>query len=258
MAALLHRHLPPAYAALYGNAFTESTQPANESGAYGGINVRPATGWRLAAYADFYQFAWLRYRTHAPGNGQDYLLHASYQPNKQLEVYVRYRYERKSSNEEDSSGILNFIVAKPRQSTRLHLVYQLNSIVTAKARVEAVMYDKKGKSPEEGFLIYLEGAFRPLPYFSANARVQYFETNGYNSRIYAYESDVLYSYSIPAFFDKGVRYYCTMSYDFSKTVSIWLRWAQTSYHNKEVNGSGLNEIMGNKRSEVKVQLRVVI
>ncbi|MFN2439788.1 MAG: hypothetical protein ABR503_11365, partial [Chitinophagaceae bacterium] len=77
-------------------------------------------------------------------------------------------------------------------------------------------------------------------------------------RIYAYESDVLYSYSIPAFQDKGFRYYLNMNYDVSKKLTFWLRFAQTIYRDEEKIGSGLNEIQGNKRSEIKIQLRYIL
>jgi hypothetical protein len=85
-------------------------------------------------------------------------------------------------------------------------------------------------------------------------RLQYFETNGYNSRIYAYESDVLYSFSVPGFFDKGYRYYVNVNYDLSKHVTVWCRWAQTLYTEKDTVGSGLDEIGGNRKTEVKVQM----
>jgi hypothetical protein len=85
--------------------------------------------------------------------------------------------------------------------------------------------------------------------------LQYFETDGYNSRLYAYENDVLYSYSIPAFFDKGYRYYVTLNYDLTKKLSFWFRWAQTIYLEKDLIGSGLDEINRNKKSEVKLQAR---
>ncbi|HKB45305.1 MAG TPA: hypothetical protein VKC90_12980, partial [Chitinophagaceae bacterium] len=71
----------------------------------------------------------------------------------------------------------------------------------------------------------------------------------------AYENDVLYSYSIPAFFDKGFRYYFTLNYDLNKKLSLWLRWAQTIYRDKKTIGSGLDEIQGNHRSEIKLQVR---
>lgn len=93
---------------------------------------------------------------------------------------------------------------------------------------------------------------------SAGIRLQYFETDGYNSRIYAYENDVLYSYSIPAFFDKGFRYYFNLNYDLGKKISFWLRLAQTVYQDKGSVGSGLDEINGNRRTELKLQARLLL
>jgi hypothetical protein len=116
-----------------------------------------------------------------------------------------------------------------------------------------IWYDKKGKTAEEGFLIFTEGIFKPASFLSANIRLQYFETSGFNSRIYAYENDVLFSYSIPGFFDNGFRYYCNLNYDVNRKLTVWLRWAQTVYRNKNVIGSGLDEIAGNRRSEIKLQ-----
>ena len=90
--------------------------------------------------------------------------------------------------------------------------------------------------------------------FSGLMRLQYFETGSYASRLYAYENDVMYSYSIPVFFDKGYRYYFTINYDVSKKLSLWLRWAQTIYRDKESVGSGQDEIAGNRKTEIKLQV----
>ena len=89
--------------------------------------------------------------------------------------------------------------------------------------------------------------------FAGALRLQYFETDGYDSRLYAYENDVLYSYSIPAFYDKGFRYYITANYNLTKKISLWIRLAQTIYRDKTSIGSGLDEIAGNRRTEIKVQ-----
>ncbi|MEO7767730.1 MAG: hypothetical protein ABIS01_09900, partial [Ferruginibacter sp.] len=64
---------------------------------------------------------------------------------------------------------------------------------------------------------------------------------------------VLYSYSIPVFYEKGYRYYINLNYDLSRKLSVWVRWAQTVFKGQTVIGSGLDEIEGNKRTEVKVQ-----
>jgi hypothetical protein len=251
--SFLHRHLNKKYQAVYGNAFTENVLPGNESGFYTGISVKPFAGVTLNAYADIYSFPWLKYRTDAPSTGKDFLVQLTYEPNKRVELYSRYRHESKQINESATSPNTNYIIAKPRQNWRMHFSYAVNPIFTFRSRVDMLWYDKQGKLAEEGFLIFTEGIYNPSFSFSANMRLQYFETSGYNSRIYAYETDVLFSYSVPAFFDKGLRYYCHVSYDVNKKMSIWLRWAQTIYKNQNSVGSGLEEISGNRRSEIKFQ-----
>ena len=88
---------------------------------------------------------------------------------------------------------------------------------------------------------------------SGGIRLQYFETEGYNSRIYAYENDVLYSFSIPVFYNKGYRYYVNLNYDFNKKFTIWVKWSQTVYRDKTLIGSGLDEISGSIKSEIRLQ-----
>ena len=87
-------------------------------------------------------------------------------------------------------------------------------------------------------------------------RLQYFETDGYDSRIYAYENDVLFYYSIPAFFNKGFRYYLNINYDLNANTSFWLKWSQTIYNNVTSIGSGLDEIPGSSKSEIRVMTRI--
>jgi hypothetical protein len=252
--SFLHRHIDSKYQAVYGNAFTENIFPNNENGLYAGISVKPLSGVTLNAYTDIYNFPWLKFRTDAPSQGKDFLVQLTYEPDKRVDIYTRYRYESKQINEAQDNAASNFIVAKPRQNWRLHFSYALSPTFTLRSRVDMMWYDRHGKSAEEGFLIFTEGIFKPTFSFSANLRLQYFETGGYNSRIYAYENDVLFGYSIPAFFDKGLRCYSNLNYDISKKVAVWLRWAQTIYRDKSFIGSGLDEIRGDRRSEIKLQV----
>ncbi|MCW3074433.1 MAG: hypothetical protein JWP69_1502 [Flaviaesturariibacter sp.] len=251
--ALLYRNISPAYRALYGNAFTENTLPENEKGLYTGITIRPMPAWKLDAYADFYSFPWLKFRVDAPSRGQDYLVQATYQPNKQLELYTRFRIGKKAINH-DRDSATNWVVVKPRQNWRLHFAYSINPVITVKARTEVVWYNKNGLDPETGFLTFIETGVKPFERISGNVRMQYFETEGFNSRIYAFESDVLYSYSIPAFANKGFRYYINLNYDVTRKLGACLRLAQVIYKDQTSIGSGLEEISGKKRTEVKLQV----
>ena len=253
--SFLYRNITKGYQSLYTSAFTESSYPNNEKGLCIGMSVHPGSIWRIDTYADFYKFPWLKYRVNAPSSGSDYLIQLTYRPNKQLEMYTRFRSEAKAINFNSDQGVLASVKITPRQNWRSQITFRLNPEMLIKSRVEMLWFNRNSTQFEQGFLTYFEFLYKPmLKSWSANLRLQYFETDGYNSRIYAYENDVLYSFSIPVFYDKGIRYYVNANYDINKKITMWLKWAQTIYTNKNLIGSGLDEIKGNKKSEIKIQL----
>ena len=252
--SIVQRAINKEYQAVYGNAFTENTHPTNENGIYAGISIRPWPGWRIDMYADFYKFPWLKYLTDAPGYGKDFLAQLTFTPNKQLEIYSRFRNESKQYNQPDNITVTNYLVLVPKQSWRTQISYKINQAITLRERIEMLWHDERDINKENGFLNFFDFIYKPfLKPYSGNVRLEYFETDGYNSRVYAYEDDVLYSFSIPGFFGKGYRYYINLNYDLKRNLSIWLRWAQTIYLDQDKIGSGLDEITGNHRSEIKIQ-----
>ncbi len=252
--SLLYRNISKSYQSLYTSAFTESAYPTNETGIYLGVSLRPADHWRIDAYADLYKFPWLRYRVDASSTGADYLLQINFKPNKKLELYTRYHAESKAINLNLSQLALSPVIQQPRKNWRTQVSYKANEAITIRNRIELVWFDKKGPAAEQGFLSFFDLVYKPmLNPLSGSLRLQYFETNGYNSRIYAYENDVLYNFSIPVFYDKGFRYYLNLNYDIKKDLAVWIRWSQTIYRDKHLIGSGIDEIKDNAKTEVKVQ-----
>lgn len=253
--SLVYRNISKAYQSLNANAFTENTFPNNEKGLYAGLTLRPASAIRIDAYADIYRFPYLKFNVDAPTTGRDFLLQLYYKPNKQAEVYTRYRTETKQQNYNPDDLTMKELPFIPKQSWRTQFAMKINPKVTVRSRFELMWYDKRGPQAENGFLTYFDFIYNPtMKPLSASMRLQYFETDGYKSRIYAYENDVLYSFSIPGFYDKGWRTYLNINYSFRKNFQAWFRISQTLYKDKNLIGSGLDEITGNHRTEVKLQL----
>ena len=252
--SFMYRKISKSYQALYANAFTENTLPTNESGFYSGITINPVSYVHISAYVDFYHFPWLKYRTDAPTAGQDYMIQCIYTPGKDVELLMKYRTENKPINSNPDNLTLNPVTGKAKNILRTQFSYKLNKKFTWRSRAELCWFDKKGANPQNGFLIYTDVLYKPLlKPVSANLRLSYFETDGYESRLYPFENDVLYAYSIPVFFNKGFRYYFNVNYDVSSKLSLWLRFAQTVYPEENSIGSGLDIIQGNKKTEVKIQ-----
>ena len=190
--SFLYRNISKAYQSLYSNAFTENTNTVNESGFYAGITITPSQKFRIDGYADFYHFPWLKYRTDAPTSGTDYMLQVFYEPNKKVQLSGRYRFENKPINYNPVDATLNPVIGRPKKGLRTQLNYKLTSSFTLRSRIELSWFDTKGASSQNGFLTFIDGIYRPhSKRFSGNIRLAWFETGGYDSRIYAFENDVL-------------------------------------------------------------------
>ncbi len=255
--SVLYRNYQKNYQALYTSAFAEGSSNSNEEGIFTGLTLKFNPKWNLSSYCDFYNFNWLKYRVNAPSKGQDYMAQLNYKPSKKFEIYLKYRYELKKENNSDATNVIEYIQDLKKQSIRLNLSCQISPSITLKNRVEYQIYKAGDKAAEHGYIIYQDIRYKPekLP-FTLSARYALFQTDSYDSRIYAYENDVLYSYSIPGFYYKGSRFYILAKVRLQRHLDFWIRYSITNYSNQSVVSSGLNEIQGNHKSEIKAQLRL--
>jgi hypothetical protein len=251
--AFFYRNLSMQYQSLFGSAMTQNGLPSNEKGLYTAIFLRPITGVQINGYADFFHFPFLKYRVNAPSTGREYQLQVRYLPSKKTEIYARYRSRSRALNQA-GTPLIAYPEQNCRQNLRIHFATQLSKTLTFKSRMENCWFKQDGKDASQGILAYVETGWKAAQSLRTNLRLEYFNTNDYDSRIYAYESDILYSYSIPALFDKGVRYYLNLKVDASQHFSAWLRWAQTVWNGNRLISSGLDQISGKRRSELKLQL----
>lgn len=256
--ALLHRHFDRDYQALFASAFAENSTVSNENGMYFGTIIYPIPRLKVLAYYDLYSFPWLKFGVNSPSHGFDYITQADYSLSRSVSFYVRLKHEVKPENmpssDTDGSSITG-IEDVENTKIRFNIAYRVNKTVEFRNRIEWALY-KQGSIRHEGFLLYHDIIFKPLNIpFTFSARYAIFDTDSWESRLYAYENDILYSFSIPAYYDKGSRVYFNVKYIVSKHLDLWFRISQTYYANMTSMSSGLDEIQGKTKTEAKVQLR---
>ncbi|MEZ5009172.1 MAG: helix-hairpin-helix domain-containing protein [Chitinophagales bacterium] len=253
---LAHRYYDKDFHTLYGNAFGESTRPINEHGLYVGLNFSPFKYAEWNNYVDIYQHKWLRFGIDGPSHGVDILSRFEYQPKYWLKFYVRGRYERKQENAPDNATAIDYLVPTTRSGLRFHFEYRATSQLTLKSRVEFAWYNDGVNPTSKGILAYqdVNYRFKKIP-LSLSARYALFQTDSYDSRIYTYENDLLYVFSIPSFSGRGSRYYLTAKVDLHRHIDFWIKWSQVIFPNVESISDGTEEIENNVRSEIKLQVR---
>ena len=251
----LYRHFDKNYHALWANPFAEGSSANNESGLYLGTRILPLKFVTLSAYSDFYHSKWISYSTAGPSKGNDIFVQADVVFSPRFQFYIRYKNEEKDQKMTEGERYVN--VPEITQKTRFHFQYKPSEIVTLKTRFEHSFFKQTEK--ENGFMIFQDVQLAPLKFpLNLSARLAWFHTPSYDTRIYAYENDLLYTFSIPAYYGKGFRTYLNLKYKISNRFDIWLKVANTSWNDRKTISSGYNEISGNQKTEVKIQLRLKI
>ncbi len=256
---LLYRNFDRNYQTTYSSPFAENSDAKNETGFYAGLSFKPNRAFTFNTYIDFFQSEWLRYQADAPSKGYDILIEAQYNPSKQINTYLRYRYENKERNKTSSSNEINTVLEEQvKQQWRFHIKYKISLVLESESRVEWSEFNTASTTTNYGFL-----AFQDIKYkffsqkMSVSTRLALFSIDNYNARIYAYEDHLPYNFSVPLYQHNGTRFYLVYKYEISKNIKLFLRYSHTQYANISSIGSGLEQINGNTQSDLITQLQLL-
>ena len=238
----------------YANAFGENSRTINEKGIYMGLKFTPMKGLIFSAFYDRFQFPWLKYLVDSPSIGFDYLLRMTYQPNKKMLFYTQYHEEHKGKNLPNNMTVSDVVVNTLRQSVLVNFEYSINRTFKSQTRVQMNTFRYASRSTSNGYVFMqdIEGSIKRL---QLKGRIAFFSTDDYDSRIYAYENDVLYAVSLPAYYGKGFRTYLIARYGINRNLDLWLRFARTQLNNATSIGSGTDQINAPHKSDLKAQVR---
>lgn len=253
--SLLWRKYDRNFHSFYASGFAENTRPINELGVYLGIQVRPEKRWKINAYYDFFKFPWLRYRVYAPSKGYEWLARISYQPNRNLIAFIQIREEQKDRNLPDSG--------EPSLPYFVHPVKKLNGLLSLETNLSKNLFLRSRvllsqvrieEEKTHGFMILQDVQYGQNKW-RLTGRVAIFDAETYDNRLYAFENNVLWTFSIPAFSGQGMRYYLLGQYQFNQKLTAYMRFSRTIYTDREIISSGLQTIEGPRQTDTALMIR---
>jgi len=253
---VMHRYYSPEYDTFYATAFSETSRINNESGFYLGAEIRPYKKWKISAYADSYRFPWAKYGIDVPSVGADYLLQADYAARRNISMFWRFKYEEKQGNVSQTESAMPVVAPIQKLSMRYSLSYNFGNF-SFKNVLEGNLVRKADAPWTYGVIASQDVSydFKTIP-LKVDFRYQFFDALKYENRVYSYEKDVLYAFSIPMYFGLGNRYYLNLKYELNKQLSLWFKIAQTIYaDDREVLSSGNETIAGNKKTDARFLLK---
>ena len=240
---VLYRYYDKKYQNLYSNAFASGSGTRNEKGLYLSTSITFAPRWRLIATVDFPQFDWIKTTAYAPSRAQNYNLRIEHQINDKSLFLMQLRYSDKEKNGPNENTYMRYLVHEHKSSIRFHITYPVGNDFILKNCVEY----------STGYLIYQDVLYSPENQsFSFAFRYALFDSP--TGAVYAYENDILNSFSIGSLYHKGMRIYFLGKVKLRKKISINAKIAWTIYNDIHEIGSGLEKIEGNVKADAKIQM----
>ncbi|MEA3504777.1 MAG: helix-hairpin-helix domain-containing protein [Bacteroidota bacterium] len=252
--SMLYRNYSHNYQNIFSNAFAESSSNQNEKGFFTGMHLLLTSLITIDAYADFYKYPIFSFALSQPLTGREYAIRTIYSQFRSSKLYLQYSYEEKQIKASSETDAITPWQQKTKQKLRIHFEYHALECLKLQSRIEKSILTKNNTS--KGILAYQDIIYKkeesPVAIY---LRYAIFDTDDFFSRVYAYENDLLYRFSIPAFYYKGTRFYTMLKYEPNTKLDLWIKYAVTTYSNKTTISQGNSEISSNHKSSLFMQIK---
>lgn len=251
--AIVLRHYDRDFRSPLGSPFGNNSQNCGESGIYLSSSHILNRKLQLLFYFDYDHLHGLSYRTDAPIPIMEFGGQLQYGINRNSQLTLQYRWRSKPENQSNCS-YYKILQEHHRHKCRLQWINHPYPFLTLKTEINwQLNHYPMQKAHYQGLLLYQDAAIQiSKPDIVLHLRIAYFDTDRYDERLYAYEDDLYYAFTIGSYYYKGIRGYIVFRYK-HKWFSAWLRLAQTYYIDRTTISSGLTEIQRPHKTEIKLQ-----
>lgn len=243
----MYRNYSAKYLAPKSSAYSQASSVRAEEGIYAGLKWDAASWCQLQIWTDVYSLKWPTYTCNMPADGTENMAQASLSVGSRHTVLIRYKYK----NTQQIGGYDSTLTSG---YLKISNEYSPMSYLKLTATAQWSRY-KEGSSLWHGYLVYQNIQWNPkqLP-FAISARYALF-SSPYNARIYANESDVIGSMSIPGYYYDGARYYIMASCKLFNKLTLQLKLSQWKYFDRTTISSGATQIDGSHKSEINFYIK---
>ncbi|MBL7138100.1 MAG: helix-hairpin-helix domain-containing protein [Bacteroidales bacterium] len=254
---LICRSYQPDFQNPFSTAISQNSVTANEQGLFIRLQAQLIPKTTISGYIDLFRFPWLRYQVNGPSGGMEAGLLGHYQVSPFWSLSLRYSLKRAEINSCLSGGNTTPLTEERRSNLKVECHITASPTVSLRSCLALRNYRTKDQTRETGYLASQEFIYKRAGVFRG-VQMKYilFDIPYYNARIYTYEPDVLYSWSSPACYGRGIRCVLMVQAETARRVEFWGWVGITKYLDRTNIGSGLELINGSLKSEVKVQLRI--
>ena len=236
----------PGYTSFQGKGPGGSSISYSEQSILGNFTFEAARHLFINGGCYIQHFPWLKYRCSSPSMGVKREAGIKYMPTVKLAFDCIYSYRVSMADDSEKPGVplLKQMVSR---SLKFVVKYSIYDNLTLGTRIDYKIIEP---SSAKGVLL-LEDLHYRVRSFPLSLWLRYctFNTDTYDSRIYTWENDLLYTFSIPALYGKGSRIYFMAGWKIKNKAELRVKYGILS---ECPDGVFTNT------NEFRLQLKVVI
>jgi len=245
----LYRNYEPGFASFHGKGLLSSSSGDNIRGIFGNFTFEAAKHLFISAGCDLRYYPWLSYRCSSPSTSLSGEVRIRYMPDQDLSFESLYSYRRYPYDNPEAMGVKK----QHNMLTRSFKVYARYSPAENLTIATRLDYKTGGyESPGTGTMIVQDIGYRlRSPEVALWLRYGIFRTGSWDSRLYAYENDLVYSFSVPAFYGTGERIYLMADWKIRKSMNLRIKYGLTDTYSASDYQIATEEVR-----ELRLQLRL--
>lgn len=235
---MIYRNYSPRFISLHGKAPGRSSSVNNERGITGNFTFEAARHLFISAACDLSYFPWIRYRCDFPSKAARQEVRVKYIPADALNLDISFLINRYENNLSDQPGVPG-IESTCTRSFKIQARYSPLADLSFTSRADFKVVAPSGS---KGMLLMQDVFYRLRPFpLSLWFRYCIYKSGDWDSRLYTYENDLLYSYSIPALAGEGIRTYMMVKCELGDLAEIRLKYGLTTSLTENYKYSDKNE-----------------
>ena len=240
------------YHSPFAQTINYASKVANEQGVMLGTKWSFMKGWNLETYIDAHRFPFSTYR--ATGSSQGIKLYSQITRTTAFNhtTLLRYTYNLWQENYKGKKSQLIY-----EGKHRIRIQHSLNLPQwSLTGLAEGCVTHSQVKTSHYGYTLAIRGSYSPTPNFSNGIFGSIFNTDNYETSVYAYEPMLPGMYSFGALYYKGFRIALQSKYTYHKRYTFGLRYGLTHYFNRSKIGSDMQEINSSSKGDFNIYLKL--
>ena len=241
--SVLVRYYGAGYYSPMAQSLGEGSQTKNEMGLFLGNQFQISKYQRLSSYIDYFYF---------PKRTFTYAFDGAWG----FETLNRFQWDRKRKGQyfaqlKWTNQSIGPIQRKNHFQASFDLHHDIFRHLTWHSRL-MLSYLVSTMQNELGAM-WLHDFQYAFKHWKIQSRLAWIQTPSYDTRLYAYEPTLPYSFSLPAYYNPSGRSILLINYTPSKHWEMGIKIARTHYFTKETIGTGLDIISGSNKTDVILQ-----